>query len=399
MVECVRGMPKATIRAVDNLTHSLVGATLAELALPAAATRVQRRVFFVAGILAANLPDADLVYTWITPPPLGSLLHHRGHTHTVVGLAAQALLLVAVYMLPAIRRNVDSLRRRLGMLIAVALASHLVLDSWNSYGVHPFWPLDSRWFYGDAIYILEPWLWLLLGAAAALNTRHQRGRLVLSVTLMLFPLALLIFGMIPVAALIALALTAGGIVLLTRGWPAHRRSGVALALSAAFVTSMFALSSRVHEEALASVTWASRSEIVDVVLSPQAANPLCWTVLALAIQEPRAEYVTSRGAAAAFGGPGCGSNRAAAVVWGEQVRHSLPRLRDLYARDCWVRGWMQFGRVPEIKPGSIGDLRYGQSDANFTTMALRSGDAAAQCPPNLTSWGRPRADLLGLQQR
>ena len=193
-------------------------------------------------------------------------------------------------------------------------------------------------------------------------------------------------------------MAAVAIALLTRSWPARRRSGVALALSAAFVTSMFALSSRVEEEVLASVNWASRSEIVDVVLSPQAANPLCWTVLALAKQEPRGEYVTSRGAAAPFGGPGCGSDRAAAVVWGEQVRHSLPQLRELYARDCWVRGWMQFGRVPEVRQGSIGDLRYGPSDANFTTMQLRSGAAAAECPPNLTNWGRPRADLLGLRQ-
>jgi hypothetical protein len=55
---------------------------------------------------------------------------------------------------------------------------------------------------------------------------------------------------------------------------------------------------------------------------------------------------------------------------------------------------MQFGRAPEVSQGSIGDLRYGPSDANFTTMRLRSGAEAAQCPPNLTNWGRPRADLL-----
>ena len=170
-----------------------------------------------------------------------------------------------------------------------------------------------------------------------------------------------------------------------------------MALSAAFVTSMFALRSRVHEEVLASVDWTSRSEVLDVVLSPQPANPLCWTVLAIAKQEPRAEYVTSRATAAPFGGPGCGSNRPSPVVWDAQVRHSLPQLRELYSRDCWVRGWMQFGRVPEIGRSTIGDLRYGASSANFTTMRLKSGAAAAECPPNLTNWGMPRADLLGIR--
>ena len=33
------------------------------------------------------------------------------------------------------------------------------LDFTNSYGVHPFWPVDNRWYYGDAVFIVEPLLW------------------------------------------------------------------------------------------------------------------------------------------------------------------------------------------------------------------------------------------------
>src|SRR5690606_16081369 len=29
-----------------------------------------------------------------------------------------------------------------------------------NYGVHPFWPVDNRWFYGDTIFIWEPLLWI-----------------------------------------------------------------------------------------------------------------------------------------------------------------------------------------------------------------------------------------------
>src|ERR1044071_6731268 len=85
------GRRPVTFRAVENITHSLVGATLAELALPAGARPAQRRVFFFTGIVAANLPDADLFYTRIAPPPLGYLLHHRGHTHTIVGCVVLGL--------------------------------------------------------------------------------------------------------------------------------------------------------------------------------------------------------------------------------------------------------------------------------------------------------------------
>ncbi|MEO6528236.1 MAG: hypothetical protein ABIP93_16565, partial [Gemmatimonadaceae bacterium] len=124
-------------------------------------------------------------------------------------------------------------------------------------------------------------------------------------------------------------------------------------------------------------------------------NPLCWSVLTVAMQEPRAAYVTARATATPFGTSGCGSARTAAVSWEGRVAHSLPQLRELHARDCWVRGWMQFGRVPEVGAETIGDLRYGQSDANFTTMRLKRGPAAAACPPHLTDWGVPRVELLG----
>ena len=92
---------------MENITHSLVGATLAELMLPPTANATQRRLFFIAGIAAANLPDADLVYTRITPPPLGYLLHHRGHTHTIIGCALIAVCLwLLTRLIPPARRRI-----------------------------------------------------------------------------------------------------------------------------------------------------------------------------------------------------------------------------------------------------------------------------------------------------
>ena len=110
---------------MDNLTHSLVGAALAELTLPPAAPRATRRTFFIAGVVAANLPDADLVYTRITAPPVGYLLHHRGHTHTLGGIVVLGLAVAARLCAAEIGESIGAARNRLWLLIALALTSHL----------------------------------------------------------------------------------------------------------------------------------------------------------------------------------------------------------------------------------------------------------------------------------
>ena len=381
---------------MDNLTHSLVGATLAELTLPAGAPRAMRRTFFIAGVVAANLPDADLVYTRITPAPLGSLLHHRGHTHTVAGLVLLGLAMVAVCLLPSIREAIRPVRGRLWALIAVALSSHLILDSWNSYGVHPFWPVSSRWFYGDAVFILEPWLWMLLGVAAVMNTTRHGIRAFLGVAIV----GLIAFGtyvrVIPVVATTALVAAALVLVLVFKRRSPWVRAATSLALCAAFVAALFATREVARGTALAALEPGARARVVDIILSPEAANPLCWNVLAVVRDQPGTSYVMTRGDVAVLAPSGCGRGRTSGVVWDASHTQSLADLRALYRADCWVRGWMQFGRAPHVSGGAITDLRYTDTGRrNFTTMALLPPAEAARCPANLTSWRPPRADLLG----
>ena len=162
---------------MDKITQSLVGVALSETAVRESATPAQRRLFLAAGIVSSNLPDLDLLYVGLTPPPLGYLLHHRGHTHTLVGLVVQGLLgWMLCRLAPAVRRLAAGDRARLFALIVVGLLGHLLLDTTNSYGVHPFYPFDRRWYYGDAVFIFEPWLWLLVGLAAAWNARSLLAR-------------------------------------------------------------------------------------------------------------------------------------------------------------------------------------------------------------------------------
>jgi hypothetical protein len=56
---------------------------------------------------------------------------------------------------------------------------------------------------------------------------------------------------------------------------------------------------------------------------------------------------------------------------------------------------MQYGRAPLLRDGILEDARYDRPGSrNFTTLPL-APSPRAECPPYLTSWTPPRADLLG----
>jgi inner membrane protein len=58
-------------------------------------------------------------------------------------------------------------------LAALAVLSHPALDWLNSYGIRLLMPFSGRWFYGDAAFIVDPWMWVLPGAAVALATSRR----------------------------------------------------------------------------------------------------------------------------------------------------------------------------------------------------------------------------------
>ena len=62
--------------------------------------------------------------------------------------------------------------RSLLLLSYVGVLSHVGLDLLNTYGTRLLMPFDGRWFYGDALFIIDPWLWLALGAGVWLARRR-----------------------------------------------------------------------------------------------------------------------------------------------------------------------------------------------------------------------------------
>ena len=83
---------------MDNITHSVIGLGVGELlhrSLPPEphppAQRTRRALFLFTAWFASNAPDLDLVLTKLLPRPFGYMLHHRGHTHTLLLALPQSL--------------------------------------------------------------------------------------------------------------------------------------------------------------------------------------------------------------------------------------------------------------------------------------------------------------------
>lgn len=176
---------------MDPLAHTLVGAALAE-------TRLGRTTRWAMPtlMLAANVADVDVAsYAVGSDFALG---FRRGWTHGPLGLAVLPGLLVGVLLLlhrwwPGIRSGEH--RPPPGPLLALAYLAaltHPALDWLNTYGVRLLAPCDWQWFYGDTLFIVDPWMWLILGGGVFLAHRATRrslpmwGLLAAATTVLLF---------------------------------------------------------------------------------------------------------------------------------------------------------------------------------------------------------------------
>ena len=146
---------------MDNLCHTLVGAALGEAGL-------KRRTRFgnATLMIASNLPDIDvLVFATGTP----SVAFRRGWTHGILADLLLPPLLTAVMIWFARRRPAHAgstpFRPREILLLAyLGVLVHVSMDLLNNYGVRLLMPFSQHWFYGDVLFIIDPWLWLVLGA-------------------------------------------------------------------------------------------------------------------------------------------------------------------------------------------------------------------------------------------
>jgi inner membrane protein len=163
---------------MEPVTHLLTGACLAR-------TGFNRRAAYatLTMAVAAEFPDIDTL--WGLRGPVEGFTHHRGITHTFLGLPFEAAVLVgAVYgwhrwRLARARRStgadvphparvakpLTAAPVRWGLLYGFALLgllSHLLLDYTNNYGIRPFFPFNDRWYAASIVFIFDPVIFGLL---------------------------------------------------------------------------------------------------------------------------------------------------------------------------------------------------------------------------------------------
>ena len=117
-------------------------------------------------VIGAEAADADMVGYF--HGPVFGFAHHRGITHTFVGVplvaAAVVLLMYGVHRLRRHWRPTLPEPRWTVLFWLACLASvvHIALDYTNNYGVRPFEPFSYKWYAWDIIFILEPVLLAIL---------------------------------------------------------------------------------------------------------------------------------------------------------------------------------------------------------------------------------------------
>jgi inner membrane protein len=158
---------------LDNLCHTLVGAALGEAGL-----KRRTRGATATLMIASNLPDLDvLVFLSDTSP----IAFRRGWTHGIVAQALLPPLLVAIVWAAARTFRRDRAGATgpplhagwLLLLSYIGVGGHVFMDYLNNYGVRMLAPLDWRWIYGDAVFIVDPWLWVALGTGIYLSRRRR----------------------------------------------------------------------------------------------------------------------------------------------------------------------------------------------------------------------------------
>jgi inner membrane protein len=161
---------------LEPITHFLTGACLAR-----AGFNRKTALATATMTLAAEAPDLDVLGSF--KGPVFAFAHHRGFTHSFLGLFLVSAVVVGfvylIWRLRGRRTNIPDLPPRWGLLFLfayIAGLSHILLDFTNNYGVRPFWPFWERWYSWDIVFIVEPVLYVFLIAglvAPLIFARHK----------------------------------------------------------------------------------------------------------------------------------------------------------------------------------------------------------------------------------
>jgi inner membrane protein len=276
---------------VDPFAHTFTGAALA-----AAGLRRASPLATAALLIGANIPDVDILTAF--GGDNAALAHRRGWTHGVLAIVVWPFVVTGLLL------AFDRLRRRpargdpsvapLALLgvSAIAVVSHPLLDWLNNYGMRWLMPFDDRWFYGDALFIIDPWVWLALGgvlcagysrsagAAVAWTVFWAAGTAIVFATVAVPETAKAVWTAGLAAIIVTRVLGAGAAI---RDTAIERAAQLALAGVVVYASALVAANVPARAEIRAALESRGIGPIEKIMVAPEAANPFTgWVVAATA---------------------------------------------------------------------------------------------------------------------
>lgn len=375
---------------MDNLTHSLIGLGASKAGLERLSPGTTTLC-----ILAANAPDVDIVVL-IFGGRWEFLLHHRGITHSLIGALALALALPLVFylgdwLLAKVKQRDPRIKLK-GLLLASLLVTftHPVMDWTNNYGMRFLLPWNPRWFYGDFVFIIDPFIWMVLGGAAFLLTSKTRKSVIMWVVIALVPSYIVLVGaadpMLANGIPLRLFWIVGLIVVLTlyRSRIVERH-GTRIAITALLTVTIYCAGlAATHAAALRKATLqasgiahTNAEQVLKVAAMPTMANPLEWLCL---METDQATYRFNLSLAGRLVDPS------------KVVRHKKPEgfTADIVGEAARVRSaetFLGFARFPVVRVVGdncatqtlvqFADLRYTEPGKARGTFSL---DVPVECP-------------------
>ena len=266
---------------MDNVTHSLVGAALAETGLKRITPLGSATL-----IVAANIPDVDVIS--LAFGPFAYLKWHRGITHSLIGFPIVALLLaLCMYAAARIAYRRGKLPSPAGfapllLLSFVGTVTHPLLDFTNSYGWRPFLPFNDEWHYIDLTFVADPWIWLALGATVFLARAKSRRAIVLWISgAVIAGSVIVLSGVAPVIKIIWI--TAACVIGALRFFKVEEKAarelniaGVSALILYIVVLAILHVTALFRAAEAAQVAVAPSKQVVEINALPSEANPLKW---------------------------------------------------------------------------------------------------------------------------
>jgi len=308
---------------MDPVTHTMAGAAMARVGL-------DRRTPLAAAtlMLAANAPDIDIFS--LASGSYASIAFRRGWTHGPIALVVLPFVITGLILLwdRLVRRRRDPARAPVDgrwtlALASIGVLSHPLLDWLNTYGIRLLMPFSDRWFYGDTLFIVDLWVWILLGTSLVLAAKGGASR--------------------------AVRVVAGAAVVYTLGMLVLSRVGSAEALRVARASGMPAATEVLYQH-VPLRPW--RAELVVVTPAAYHRGTLVWT------RTPRV-----------------GFDAADVIARGDWSHAAVGRAR----ATADVADYLVWSRYPYVRVEPDGAVFFG--DARFPEGGMPGGLGGVRVPP------------------